>query len=241
LIPYPGHIIQRSSVDSLAVIAIKHALNQKGFGPLDETSTTFGAKTEATVKQFQKANQLIQDGEVGLLTWTRLFAPKIEIVPAGFTLRSKAVEIARTQLFVREKTGHNDGKEVLKFLQTVGLKEGFAWCMAFVYWSFLSAAEQLHLTNPVPKTGGVLDCLNRASGRGYKITDDPLPGDQGIMDFGAGHGHTFLVSELKGPTVFTVEGNTSADPSYKGEDREGNGVFERNRKVTSAIAYIRYY
>ena len=241
MIPYPGTIIQRSSLDSSSVMAIKFALNEKGFGPLDPKSPTFGETTELTVKAFQKANQLIQDGQVGLLTWTRLFETKVMEPPSGFTLRSRALEVARTQLFVREKTGHNDGAEVLKFLETVGLKEGYAWCMAFAYWSFNESAKQLNIVNPVPKTGGVLDCLARARARGYKIGMDPQPGDQGIMDFGGGHGHTFLVSERRDGLVFTVEGNTSADPSYKGEDREGNGVFERNRKINSAIAYIRYF
>jgi hypothetical protein len=240
---YPGHIIQRSSVDASSVTAIKHALNARGFGPLDEKNPTFGATTEATVKAFQKDNQLIQDGEVGLLTWTRLFNVDIVEEPKSLILRLRAVEIADTQLFVRELTGHNDGREVKQYLNSVGLGEGFAWCMSFVYWCFMRAAAALNIANPVPRTGGVLSCLQIAKSRGYKIIDDdPQPGDQGILDFGAGKGHTFLVNELKpGKRVFTVEGNTSADPSYKGEDREGNGVFERNRAVDSAIAYIRYF
>lgn len=242
LISYPGHIIQRDSQDFEAVTAIKTRLNELHTTQVvDATNYNFGPTTEFFIKQFQKQNQLIQDGEVGLLTWTRLFTIITDRPPASFILRFRAVEVARTQLFVREKTGHNDGKDVLKYLATVGLKEGFAWCMAFVYWSYSEAARQLNIANPVPKTAGVLACLQTAKARGCKIVTNPLPGDQGFMDFGGGKGHTFLVAENKPERVFTVEGNTSADPTYKGEDRDGNGVFERNRKVTAAVAYIRYF
>jgi hypothetical protein len=239
---YPGHVIDQGSSDQDAIIAIKQRLIELGFGPLDPTSTRFGIKTEERVKAFQKANQLVQDGEVGELTWTRLFTVSIIQPPASFVLRLRAVEIADTQLFVRELTGRNDGKEVEQYLAGVGLGKGFAWCMAFVYWSFTQAAKELNIANPVPKTAGVLNCLEIARTMGKKIVQVPEPGDQGIMDFGGGKGHTFLVNELRpGGKVFTVEGNTSADPSYKGEDREGNGVFERNRPINSAIAYIRYF
>lgn len=239
---YPGHVIKQEDFDQDAVIAIKTRLIELGFGPLDPTSTRFGIKTEERVKAFQKANQLIQDGEIGELTWTRLFGTSLIQEPSSNILRFRAMEIAKSQLFVREKTGHNDGKEVEQYLASVGLGKGFPWCMSFVFWSFHNSAEQLHIANPVPKTGGVLSCLAESRIRGYKITDEPLPGDQGIMNFGGGKGHTFLVTEARpGAKVFTVEGNTSADPTYKGEDREGNGVFERNRNISSAIAYIRYF
>lgn len=242
MIPFPGHIIQQGSQDFDAITTIKKRLNELNTTTVvDPNNLSFGPTTEFFVKQFQKQNQLIQDGEVGLLTWTRLFTIIEKKQPASFILRSRAVEIARTQLFVREKTGHNDGKDVLKFLKTVGLTEGFAWCMAFVYWSFAEASRQLSIANPVPKTAGVLACLQTAKARGCKIVTNPLPGDQGFMDFGGGKGHTFLVGENRSEHVFTVEGNTSADPTYKGEDRDGNGVFERNRKVTAAVAYIRYF
>lgn len=236
----PG-IIKQGSKDGVSVKAIKVRLNELLGSKLDVQNGNFGPSTEAVVKQFQKQVQLIQDGIIGELTWERLFTEATEAKPHDNILRLRAIEIGDTQLFVREKTNNNDGVEVESYLKLVGLPKGYAWCMAFVFWCFQKAADQLNILNPVPKTAGVLDCLAKARAKKYIITKDPQPGDQGIMDFGGGKGHTFLVTERKSDThVYTVEGNTSADPTYAGEDREGNGVFERHRAISSAIAFIRY-
>ncbi len=106
--------------------------------------------------------------------------------------------------------------------------------MAALYWSFNEAARHL---NRKPKTGGVLDCFERA--KAY-IVLNPGIGDQFIMDFGRGKGHTGIVQAVRSSSVWTLEGNTAADPSYAGEDREGNGVFERHRPISTIKAFIRY-
>ena len=64
--------------------------------------------------------------------------------------------IAITQLHVREKTDNNDGPDVAKYLNSIGLGEGYSWCQASVYWCFKQAAFELGVPNPVVKTGGVL-------------------------------------------------------------------------------------
>lgn len=237
-----GTVIKQGSKDAVSVKAIKVRLNTLLGSKLDVQNDNFGPSTEVVVKQFQKKAQLIQDGMVGQLTWERLFTEATEAKPHSNILRLRALEIADTQLFVREKTGKNDGVAVEKYLKSVNLGSGYAWCMAFVFWLFLRASEDLKVKNPVPKTAGVLDCYTKAKKLGYVVEHkDVQPGDQGIMDFGAGKGHTFIVTELKGTThVYTVEGNTSADPTYAGEDRDGNGVFERNRSKSSILAFIRY-
>lgn len=238
---YCGKIIEIGSTDAVAVKAIKVRLNALMGSTLDVNNGNFGSSTEAVVKQFQKKNQLLSDGRVGELTWERLFTFAEELPVKSNVLRFRAMEIMDGQLFVREKTGRNDGVEVETYLAAVGLGKGFAWCMAFVFWAFQKAATELGVKNLVPKTAGVLDCYSKAKGA-YLVTGDPEPGDQFIMDFGSGKGHTGVVTEFKSDTksVYTVEGNTSADPTYSGEDREGNGVFERNRKVSTIKAFLRY-
>ena len=49
-------------------------------------------------------------------------------------LREKVIRLAESQLYVREKTGHNDGREVETYLHSVGLHRGDAWCAAFISW-----------------------------------------------------------------------------------------------------------
>lgn len=235
---YPNELIKKGSTNIVAVKAIKVRLNQLIGSALDVNNGNFGDSTEAVVKQFQKKNQLVQDGVVGELTWERLFTISKEQPITSNLLRIRAVEIADTQLFVREKTGKNDGKEVEEYLRGVGLGKGYAWCAAFVYWCFQKASEELKVPNPLIKTAGVLDHWNRTKGK--KITNNPQEGDIFIMDFGKGAGHTGIVSEVKNGKIYTIEGNTSADPTYAGEDREGNGVFERQRSLSSIKGYIRY-
>jgi hypothetical protein len=237
---YKGVVITKGSKDSESVKAIKVKLNERTWSRLDTTNGNFGTSTESVVKEFQRTNQLRQDGEIGELTWERLFTVSYEQPVISQDLISRVREIADTQLFVREKTGKNDGVEVEKYLKSVGLGKGWAWCMAYFFWLFETASIDLGIKNPVPKTAGVLDCLAKAKAAGLTVTLRPKVGDQFIMDFGGGKGHTGLVEEVRGNRVFTNEGNTSADPTYAGEDREGNGVFERSRLISTIKAFIRY-
>ena len=237
---YPGTLIQNGSKNMIQVRAIKARLNELIGSTLDINNYNFGSSTEAVVRQFQKANHLIQDGKVDALTWDRLFNDYKEKQPQSNDLIERVLEIADTQLYVREKTGKNDGPDVEKYLKSTGLGSGFAYCMSYFYWLFETASKALEVDNPVPKTAGVLDCLAKAKKAGYLITNEPEIGDQFIMDFGKGQGHTGLVTAVDGKYFESNEGNTSADPSYEGEDREGNGVFERRRLIKSIKCFIRY-
>lgn len=234
---FPG-LIKAGSTDTVSVKAIKKRLNELTGSTLGEDNGNFGPSTEAVVKQFQKSRNLISDGVVGELTWERLMTVIIPHAIDSPILRIRAEQIMFSQLHVRELTGKNDGKEVEEYLKSVGLGKGYPYCQAFMFWGFQLASNQLLVPNLMPKTAGVLDCYRKA--KKYVVTGDPQRGDQGIMDFGKGTGHTFMVTSFKNDRVFTIEGNTSADPAYAGEDREGNGIFERNRPLKSAIAYLRY-
>lgn len=234
---YPNEVIKLGYNNPEVLEEVKVKLNELGFGPLSPNISNFGLVTMQAVKKFQKANHLVQDGEIGELTWERLFKPVIIEKYNTVSLPLKALEEAKTQLFVRELTNHNDGKEVAEYLKSIGLGQGYSWCMAYMYWCFSKAAKELKIDCPVPKTGGVLECLRLA--KPFVITS-PKVGSQFIMDFGSGKGHTGIVTAISADRVYTIEGNTSADPSYAGEDRDGNGVFERNRKRNTIKAYISY-
>lgn len=234
-----GKIIEKGSTDAVAVKAIKVRLNTLIGSTLDVNNANFGDSTEAVVRKFQKQHQLLNDGRVGKLTWERLFTEIKPLEIQSSILRFRALEIMDTQLFVRELTNKNDGEEVEAYLKSTGLGKGYPWCMAYVYWGFQNAATQLGRKNPVPKTAGVLDCWQKAKGL-YSVKE-PEEGDQFIMDFGGGKGHTGMITDVYGKEIYTNEGNTSADPSYAGEDREGNGVFERIRSIKSINkGFLRY-
>jgi hypothetical protein len=211
---------------------IKARINEILGPSLDATSTTFGDSTEAVVKKFQASRRLVDDGEVGELTWSRLFEVTTPITVSATTLALRALEVARTQLGVREATGHNDGAAVESYLRSVGLGKGYAWCASFIYWCFNQAAKALGVSNPLAQTGGVLDHLAKTHGQ---IVHTPQVGDIFIMDFGEGKGHTGIVKEVRGNMIVTVEGNTNDANS-----REGDGVYERIRSISSIKCFIRY-
>ena len=244
MIPYPGHIIEVGNTEKDILFAIKTRLNELGYGPLTPSIANYGLQTMKVVKKFQFDNYLIRDGEIGELTWTRLFGVRGVKTVSSTIFRIRMVEIAFTQLHVRELTGKNDGVDVEKYLRAIGLGKGYPYCQAGINWCGDEAGRQLQVPNLVPETGGVLECYRMAKQKGYIVTGEPQRGDQGFMDFGGGKGHTFLVNR---PTtngrVFTVEFNTSFDPTTPAEDRDGGkngGVFERSRKLSTVKAYARY-
>src|SRR5574341_787076 len=114
------------------------------------------------------------------------------------TLQQKALAIAITQLGVEEAAGHkNTGKEVEKYLKSVGLGAGLPWCMAFVYWCYKQAATELGIANFLIKTGGVMHQWNEQQANRKILIDKVLknpgiiqPGAVFIMDYGKGTGHT---------------------------------------------------
>lgn len=238
---YPGQIIKRGSNNTNAVLAIKAKLNALGYKSLDASNSNFGSETEAVVKQFQKWYNLKPDGEVGELTWKRLFAGGViaSVNASTSVLAARALAIARTQLNVRELTGKNDGEAVESYLRSVNLGKGYAWCVAFPYWCFRKASQELQIENPLPQTGGVLDHLNKTKGK-IISPEEAISGDLVCMDFGGGRGHMYMVTEtfqtaFKEMRAFTIEGNTNIEGS-----REGDGVYERNRLLKAAKAAIRY-
>jgi hypothetical protein len=200
---------------------------------LDEDGI-YGNETYKAICKFQSEHSLLVDGEIGDLTWARLFEiPAHDVIRTSNVLSLAALNIAETQIQVREATGHNDGKEVETYLRSVGLDKGYSWCMAFVYYCYQQASSVIGVPNPLKKTGGVLDQW-QASSREHRVVS-PQGGDIFIMDFGGGAGHTGIIQKVDGTTLFTVEGNTNAQNS-----REGDGVYNRSRKLGTIKGFLRF-
>lgn len=149
------------------------------------------------------------------------------------TIQSKALEIAITQLGVKEKGEDNHGPEVEKYLASIGLGAGNSWCMAFVYWCYSEAGKAMAVANPMYKHGGVLKQWEQ---RGSKFGHvHPLIGDIFIMDFGKGLGHTGLVEKVDQDKIYTIEGNSNDEGS-----REGYEVCRRYRNRSKIKGYLRF-
>ncbi len=156
------------------------------------------------------------------------------------TLREKALEVAIGEIGNQEiPKGSNDGPHVTKYLSTVGLKPPQFWCMAFVMWCFFQAAEKMGIVLKILRTGSVMGFYNWVKKNHPDwIVSSPMAGDIGIMDFGGGHGHTFLVRNAVLYKVDTIEGNSNDEGSRNGYEvayRHGDLA----RKTASILAFIR--
>lgn len=232
--------------------AVKQRLNDAlaaGSDPsvrLDTEDATFGMKTAEAVMLFQARNvdaagrPLMQDGQIGPLTWNALFyeAQHVDAAPpSSFMARVIAVAAGEEAKRVRElPRNSNSGPEVDAYLKSVDVPPGYSWCCAFVFWCFDAAARDLERENPMPKTGGCLDHWNRCDEAGamrvnaYDAVHNPLlvrPGVIFIMDHGSGLGHTGIVERISGGLLYTIEGNTDASRT-----REGGGVYGLVRKLS---------
>jgi len=248
---YPGHLIVVGERDTTLVTALQQALADLGYGPFADG--VFDAQMKSAVMLFQAQHADVDghalgiDGKIGHLTWGALFGPTpTQPGSAPSSLMLHALGIAGTQVGQREEPpGSNRGPMVDVYLRETGIdpehssNAGRAWCMAFVYWAFETAAGSIGPANPLPKTAGCLDHWNRARGiagaRRISAADasaDPgqvKPGSIFILDFGGGLGHAGIVERVSsGGRLSTVEGNSNTDGS-----RNGVGVFRLDRRSLS--------
>lgn len=142
------------------------------------------------------------------------------------------LEKAISQLGVQEiPKNSNAGPAVEKYLKSVGLGKGYAWCMAFIYWCAKEASIQLAVENPLKKTAGVLHMWNSCPDLRVQ---NPQPGDIMILDYGKGKGHTGIVEKVFKNYIQTIEGNTNDEGS-----REGYEVCKRYRNKSKVKGYLR--
>jgi hypothetical protein len=138
-----------------------------------------------------------------------------KILPAP----ERLIPIAMAELWVREKTGKNDGTRVETYLASVKLKKGDPYCAAFVSWVFKQAGYDL------PRTG-----WSPALFPTTRLVKAAAPGNIFGIYFPALKriAHCGLVVSSRSDWVTTVEGNTDASGG-----REGGGVYQRLRHKKS--------
>lgn len=168
-------------------------------------------------------------------------------------LHLAALEVAKEQMGVEEvPKGSNKGPMINEYLKAVGLGPGYAWCQAFVYWCYVVAADKVGVANVMVKTAGVYDCWNRSTNRkgvlkiakGDVVTGKAMleAGDQFVMLYGKGAGHTGIIERVteneKGVIVLhTIEGNSNNSGS-----REGYAVVRQTRLLSEKAlqGFLRY-
>ncbi len=150
-------------------------------------------------------------------------------------LLAQVLEVAASQVGVRE-LGRNRGPVVDMYIRAAGLdpeKGSYPWCTAFICYCFRTAALDLSVPNPLPRTAGVHKLWQRAPE--WAQVQRPSVGAIFLIDHGHGQGHAGLIEEINGDgSLTTIEGNTS-----KGGSREGDGVWRRVRQPAEvSLGYL---
>lgn len=145
-----------------------------------------------------------------------------------------------SQIHVRELTGNNDGKEIAKYLKTVNLSEGYAYCAAFVKWVFL----QCGIKTPITAWSPTAYNKNRIIYKDGRFLDEPKIGDVFVIYslskkriVHTGFYYSFYNSRL----FMTCEGNTSPTGAVGSKtDIEGHGVYKKLRSYNQTHAITRW-
>lgn len=144
--------------------------------------------------------------------------------------RDCVVKRLKSCVGVREATGHNDGPEVKKYLNSCGLPEGNSWCGALLNFTFKACGIETPkgaawAPSWFPEERLIFKHSFLVTGKKYTR---PQPGCViGIYYKNKGRtAHVGGVIEWGTKTVRTVEGNTSG-----GGSREGDGVYYMVRPI----------
>lgn len=238
---YPGRIIEMGESDDTLVVAIRHRLG------LDTQQSDFDMDMAQAVMQFQSRHvdnsgaPLKVDGRIGALTWEALFGTASVTYHADadndYLARGLMVAGGEADRKVREiPRDSNRGPDVERYLAAVDKPPGLAWCVAFIYSCFDTAANELKRSNPMVKTAGVLDhwsrCVREKGARristAQAVANPSMlrPGMIFVIDYSRGLGHSGLIERVSGGIIETIEGNTDASKT-----RDGGGVYRLRRKI----------
>jgi hypothetical protein len=162
------------------------------------------------------------------------------------TLQAKALSDSAKYLYVRETHNNNRSPEIDTWLGYLGLPMGQPYCAAFFIYNYHTAGHNL------PKQGRCATLWQTCRSREltYKTFDAESvsagvetmqPGDGVIWKHGKGtsenfNGHAGMVIRQTGRKSFrSREGNTQS--SNAGDQREGGGVFDRDRNLNIGSAF----
>jgi hypothetical protein len=139
-----------------------------------------------------------------------------------------------SQIGVREATGKNDGAQVEKYLKAVNLGKGYAWCAAFVRWSF----DQVHVKTTITAWSPTAHNAKNVCYFKGKLLKEPRAGDVFTIYYASMKriGHTGFYDSRQNQSIFrSVEGNTNGEGS-----REGDGVYAKYRSYKSVHSITRW-
>jgi hypothetical protein len=127
------------------------------------------------------------------------------------------------------------GAQLLKMMQETGWQTGWPYCAAFCEAVWRTAYKNLDAPKNVIKE--IATKLTPSVMGSYKnwqshIKREAQPGAIFFMQKGdSGNGHAGIIVKPGVVWFSSIEGNTSPDPQSAEQDREGDGIFKRSRKM----------
>ena len=151
----------------------------------------------------------------------------------GSSIGNRTVTAAQSYLGVTENASSNTGSQLNPFFSAGGGSQGQPWCAGFV--SAVTQQATAGTNTPAPRTMrayGMEDFAKSGKAEIFKPGQKPLqPGD--IVTYN--YSHTGIVETVNSDGSFTtIEGNTSG----RDMDREGQGVFRKNKKNTNSVRSV---
>ena len=138
-------------------------------------------------------------------------------------VRNSIINIASSQIGVRETTGNNDGTQVEAYLKVTKLPRGNPYCAAFISWVFKEAGFA------APRTAWSPALFPTARSTLKPNSADVL----GIYSSKLKRiAHAGLVERRQNNWIISIEGNTNADGG-----REGDGVYRKWRHVSTIAKF----
>ncbi len=139
-------------------------------------------------------------------------------------------ELYDSQVGVREVGGANRGVHVEKYLASVALDPGYAWCAAFVSWCYQNAEVDALISGWVPSYALQ---SRRIYQRGKFQKQEPQTSDVFMIWYHKLNrpAHIGFVDQWGSTWITTVEGNTNLPAGKAGDNgsREGDGVYRKRR------------
>lgn len=147
-----------------------------------------------------------------------------------------------------------DYKKIVKVLEKeVGYEEGknndnkygkdygwnnVAYCVIFMWWAFKEAGASDYFCGGT-KQASCTKVKEWAQAHNCWVTKDYKPGDLLLFNFNGKNTpkHIGFLVEVKNGVYYTIEGNTS--PSNRGSQENGDGVWNKQRKLSSIVGAYR--
>lgn len=219
---FPGTVISKDIIPKKVVLKdlISNGVIQKAVYSLDVISKKI--LSTSVISKGVVSKDIILKGTIQKAVYSKDII--LKKILSKDLIKKDLIQIARGELWVREKTGRNDGARVEEYLASVGLHKGDPYCAAFVSWVFKQAGHA------APRTGWSPALFPKS-----RLVKNVAPGYVIGIYFPLLKriAHCGFVENTRNDWVSTIEANTNVSGG-----REGDGVYRRlrHRKVSALFA-----